>query len=58
MTKSATIRARMDPRLKEEAEAILAALGISTTQALTIFYQQIRLNKGIPFAVQLVTSYQ
>jgi len=43
----------MDPELKEEAEAILDALGISTTQALTIFYQQIRLNRGIPFDVRL-----
>ena len=53
MTKSATIRARMDPQLKEEAEAILDALGISATQAFTIFYQQICLNKGIPFPVRL-----
>ena len=53
MTKSVMIRARMDPQLKEEAEAILDALGISTTQALTIFYQQIRLNNGIPFEVRL-----
>ncbi|MCB0142196.1 MAG: type II toxin-antitoxin system RelB/DinJ family antitoxin [Caldilineaceae bacterium] len=53
MTKSAMIRARMDPHLKEEAESILEELGISTTQALTIFYQQIRLKKGIPFDVRL-----
>lgn len=53
MTKSATIRARMDPTLKEEAEAILSELGLSTTQALTLFYQQIRLNRGIPFDVRL-----
>ena len=53
MTKSAIIRARMDPHLKEEAETILQELGISTTQALTIFYQQIRLNRGIPFDVCL-----
>ncbi|MEZ4865546.1 MAG: type II toxin-antitoxin system RelB/DinJ family antitoxin [Caldilineaceae bacterium] len=53
MTKSVTIRARMDPQLKEEAEAILEELGISTTQALTIFYKQIRLNRGIPFDIRL-----
>lgn len=53
MTKSATIRARMDPQLKEEAEAILDELGISTTEALTIFYKQIRLNRGIPFDIRL-----
>ena len=53
MPKSATIRARMDPHLKDEAESILQELGMSTTQAITLFYQQIRLNKGIPFDVRL-----
>lgn len=53
MTKSATIRARMDPQLKEEVETILNELGISATQALTLFYQQIRLRRGIPFDVRL-----
>ena len=53
MTKSAMIRARVDPQLKEEAEAILQELGLSTTQALTLFYQQIRLQRGIPFEIRL-----
>ena len=53
MSKSSTIRARMDPQLKEEAESILHELGISTTQALTLFYQQVRLRRGIPFEVRL-----
>lgn len=53
MTKSAMIRARVDPQLKDEAEAILRELGVSTTQALTLFYQQIRLQKGIPFDIRL-----
>lgn len=53
MTKSAMIRARMDPALKEEVEEILQSLGLSTTQALTLFYQQIRLTKGIPFELRL-----
>ena len=53
MTKSAMIRARIDPTLKEEAEAILQELGLSTSQALTLFYQQVRLSKGLPFEVRL-----
>ena len=53
MSKSSTIRARMDPQLKKEAETILHELGISTTQALTLFYQQVRLKRGIPFEVRL-----
>lgn len=53
MTKSAMIRARVDPQLKDEVETILQELGLSTTQALTLFYQQIRLKQGIPFDVRL-----
>lgn len=53
MTKSAMIRARVDPQLKDEVEGILQELGVSTTQALTLFYQQIRLRKGIPFDIRL-----
>jgi DNA-damage-inducible protein J len=54
MTKSAMIRARVDPMLKEEVEAILQELGLSTTQAITLFYQQVRLTKGLPFEVRLL----
>jgi DNA-damage-inducible protein J len=53
MTKSAMIRARIDPILKEEAESILHQLGLSTTQAIILFYQQIRLSQGLPFEVRL-----
>lgn len=53
MTKSAMIRARVDSTLKEEVEGILQELGLSTTQAITLFYQQVRLTKGLPFEVRL-----
>jgi DNA-damage-inducible protein J len=53
MAKEAMIRARIEPRLKEEAEDILRQLGLSTTEALTLFYHQIRLNQGLPFEIRL-----
>jgi DNA-damage-inducible protein J len=53
MTKSAMIRARMNPQLKDEVDDILDELGLSATQAITLFYQQIRLQKGIPFDVRI-----
>lgn len=53
MTKSAMIHARVDPALKAEVETILQALGLSATQAITLFYQQIKLHQGLPFAVRL-----
>lgn len=53
MNKSAMIRARVDPVLKDEVEDLFEKLGLSTTQAITLFYQQVRLNQGLPFAVRI-----
>jgi DNA-damage-inducible protein J len=53
MSKSAMIRARVDPSLKEEAETVLQKLGLSATQAITLFYEQVRLQRGLPFEVRL-----
>lgn len=53
MLKSAMIRARMDPDLKEEVELVFAELGLTTTQAITLFYQQVKLNQGLPFSVRI-----
>ena len=43
MSKTETIRARIEPELKHNAETVLAALGLSVTEALTLFYKQISL---------------
>ena len=53
MNKSAMIRARVDPNLKDEVEDVFAQLGLSATQAITIFYQQVKLNRGLPFDVRI-----
>ena len=53
MTKSAMIRARVDPSLKEEAENVFKALGLSATQAITLFYQQVKWYRGLPFEVRV-----
>jgi DNA-damage-inducible protein J len=53
MTKSAMIRARIDPDLKEETEDVFKRLGLSTTQAITLFYQQVNLHQGLPFEVRI-----
>ena len=53
MSKDATVRARMEPEIKAEAERILSKLGISATQAINMLYQQIILKKGIPFEVKI-----
>ncbi|RKZ09338.1 type II toxin-antitoxin system antitoxin, RelB/DinJ family [Candidatus Fermentibacteria bacterium] len=49
MSKTATVRARLKPELKEKAEEILHRLGVNTSQAITMFYRQIEMNNGLPF---------
>lgn len=53
MAKSANLYARIDPELKAQAEEILSALGIPASNAITMFYKQIVLHRGIPFEVKL-----
>ena len=53
MAKTANLYARIEPELKEEAESILSALGIPASNAITMFYRQIILQKGLPFDVKL-----
>lgn len=51
--KSASIYARIDPELKDQAEAILSALGIPVSNAIDMFFKQIVLQRGLPFEVRL-----
>jgi len=53
MSKSSSIHARIAPDLKEEAEAILKKLGLNASQAITLFYQQIRLTRGLPLVLRV-----
>lgn len=54
--KSAMIRARIEPKTKIKAEEILKNLGLNPTDAISIFYSQIIIKKGIPFTVDLETN--
>jgi len=53
MSKTSTIRARIEPDLKNKAEHIFKQLGLTTTQAITLFYKQVELNKGLPFNIAI-----
>lgn len=47
--KSTNVIARVEPEIKEQAERILAEMGISTSTAINMFYRQIILSNGLPF---------
>lgn len=49
--KTAIIHARIEPRIKRQADGVLHELGLSPTEAIRIFYRLITLRRGLPFAV-------
>ena len=51
MPKTETIRARVDAQLKADAEAVLSELGLSSSDAIRLFYRQVTLRRGLPFDV-------
>ena len=51
--KSANLYVRIEPDVKEQAESILSALGISASNAINMFYKQIILQRGMPFDLKL-----
>ena len=48
-----TMNIRIDKELKKETEAILSALGLTTSAAVTIFAKAIVRDGGIPFDLKL-----
>jgi len=53
MVKTSTISARIDPELKNRAERVFRELGLTSSQAITLFYKQVELQQGLPFIVRI-----
>jgi len=53
MALDATVRARIDVDLKKDVENILSEIGLSTSQAITMFMKGIKREKGIPFELKI-----
>ncbi len=47
------IRARVEPDLKRQAEELFSELGLSATEAITLFYKQVTVHRGLPFDVRM-----
>jgi addiction module RelB/DinJ family antitoxin len=56
MARTAMIHARTEAGLKAETETILRSLGLSYTEAINLFLNQVRMRKGLPFAVEIPES--
>lgn len=48
----ANINVRIDNKVKENAEAVFASLGITPTAAISLFYNQVIRTNSIPFELK------
>lgn len=51
MAKSANVMARVEPMIKEQAEDILAQLGLPVSVVINSLYRQIIMRNGLPFSM-------
>lgn len=56
MANTSAVYARIDTKLKDNAESILAQLGISPSSAIQMLYSQIVIQNGMPFDLKLPLS--
>jgi len=53
MSKTATVRARIEPGLKSEVEDIPSHLGLTASETILLLYRQIKLRRRLPFVVAM-----
>ncbi len=52
-TKTANVTARIQPNVKEQAEAILERLGIPVSVFIDMAYRQVIMRDGVPFSLNI-----
>lgn len=52
-SKSGLVKARVRPEVKECASEVFSSLGLSTSGAINLFLEQVCLNGGIPFPIEI-----
>lgn len=56
MAKNANVSVRVEPEIKEQAEAYMSQLGLPVSVVINALYRQIIRTKGIPFPLSLNPS--
>ncbi len=54
--KTTTLNIRIEPEIKDQAEAIFRQLGLTPASAVNLFFRQVILHGGIPFMLMANTS--
>ena len=50
---SATVRCRINPEVKEQAEEVLASIGMSTSDAMRLFLKQVAIRGAFPLELRV-----
>ncbi|MEI8055139.1 MAG: type II toxin-antitoxin system RelB/DinJ family antitoxin [bacterium] len=53
LIKNSTINARIDAGLKKDVERVFNRLGLTMSEAITLYLSQVKLTNGIPFAIKI-----
>ena len=53
ITKSAMVRARIEPAVKRRAEKAFEKMGISPSEAINIFFKRVAAEQAIPFSLNV-----
>ena len=53
MPKTPQVNVRIEPEVKQAAEAVFTKLGLTPSQAVKMFYRQAALQQGLPFTVSI-----
>ena len=48
-TRSANVMVRVEPEIKDQAEEVMAKLGLSASTAINMFYRQMIAEQALPF---------
>lgn len=51
--KTATLNIRLDPSVKIDVRGILEEIGLTASEAVTLFFKRVISEKGIPFPVNI-----
>jgi DNA-damage-inducible protein J len=52
-----TTSIKLDPIVKQEAQEIFTALGLTLGEAVGLFLNQVRMRRGIPFDIEIPNAY-
>ena len=53
MSKESVVTVKVDSKLKKNVEEVFQTLGITTSQAVALFFKQVELTQGLPFEVRI-----